>query len=105
MNHTTTNNHHSVVVENDDYTFVTLSNGTKLQGEELEEYCKRKGLCPLCAKTKIRTKTYKLFSKRKWEPLTILDETMTNKKKGNNTLSIRDFVYVRIVLHSIKPYD
>jgi len=45
----------------------------QLSGEELEEYCKKRGLCPLCATTRTRRRLFKLFKKNKWEPLTVTD--------------------------------
>ncbi len=46
-----------------------------LGGDELEQYCQKKGLCPLCAKTRTRKRVFQLFKrKNKWELLTLLDK-------------------------------
>ena len=44
--------------------------GKPLVGRDLEDYCRIRGLCPLCAKTKTRKRVFKLFKKNKWEPIT-----------------------------------
>jgi O-acetyl-ADP-ribose deacetylase (regulator of RNase III) len=49
------------------------SHGNPLSGRDLEDYCRLRGLCPLCAKTKTRKQVFKLFKKKnKWEPLTLI---------------------------------
>jgi hypothetical protein len=52
---------------------VEVSRGVVLVGEELEDYCKKRGLCPLCAKTKVKRRVFKLFRKNRWEPVTQLN--------------------------------
>ena len=44
--------------------------GKPLIGRDLEDYCRIRGLCPLCAKTKTRKRVFKLFKRNKWEPIT-----------------------------------
>jgi hypothetical protein len=53
---------------------VKLGTGASLEGDELEDYCKRRGLCPLCAKTRTRKRNFKLFKRNKWELLTVLNK-------------------------------
>jgi Ran GTPase-activating protein (RanGAP) involved in mRNA processing and transport len=53
------------------------SAGRLLKGDELEMHCKNRGLCPLCARTRVRKRVFKLFKKNKWEALTVQD------KEGN----------------------
>lgn len=55
---------------------VKLGGGLSLEGDELEDYCKRRGLCPLCAKTRTRKRAFRLFGKKRnqWELLTVLDK-------------------------------
>ena len=49
--------------------------GMVLTGEELEEHCKKNGLCPRCAKTKTHKRAFKLLKKNKWQPLTTTDSS------------------------------
>jgi Leucine-rich repeat (LRR) protein/O-acetyl-ADP-ribose deacetylase (regulator of RNase III) len=42
-----------------------------LGGEELEEYCKKHGLCNLCAQTKTHKRVFRLKKKNQWQPLTV----------------------------------
>jgi hypothetical protein len=42
-----------------------------LGGEELEEYCKKHGLCNLCAKTRTHKRAFRLKKKNQWQPLTV----------------------------------
>jgi Leucine Rich repeat len=51
--------------------------GVFLEGEALEEFCEKRGLCPLCARTKVRKRVFKLFKKNKWEPLTQISKDGT----------------------------
>jgi hypothetical protein len=71
--------HESVVVAKRDYmkhtNEVTIASGHILAGEELEDFCSERGLCPLCARTRTRRKIFKLFKRSRWERLTV-----TNKK-------------------------
>eukprot|EP00934_Nitzschia_sp_Nitz4_P000013 Nitzschia sp. Nitz4//scaffold12_size214221//67319//71587//NITZ4_001491-RA/size214221-processed-gene-0.153-mRNA-1//-1//CDS//3329534993//13//frame0 len=39
---------------------VTVAPGVSLSGDDLEKYCHKKGLCPLCAKTKIKRRELRL---------------------------------------------
>ena len=39
----------------------------------MEEYCKKRGLCPLCAKTRTRRRVFKVSKKNVWKPLTVQD--------------------------------
>ena len=48
--------------------------GRPLKGDELEMHCKKRGLCPLCARTRVRKRVFKLFKKNKWEALTVQDK-------------------------------
>ena len=48
--------------------------GRVLRGDDLELYCQKHGLCPLCARTKIQKRVVKLFKKNKWVPQTIMDK-------------------------------
>jgi len=59
---------------------VRINSGHMLYGEELEEFCSQRGLCPLCGKVKIKRKSFKLFKKSKWENLTVKSRT-TGKYK------------------------
>ncbi|KAL3899686.1 MAG: hypothetical protein SGARI_006403, partial [Bacillariaceae sp.] len=58
-------------------TKVEVTQGVYLQGDELEDYCRKRGLCPLCAHTKVRKKAFRLFQKNKWEPITKLNKDGT----------------------------
>lgn len=40
-------------------------------GEDLEEYCKKHGLCVLCAQTRTHKRAFRLSKKNKWQPLTV----------------------------------
>jgi len=40
-------------------------------GEGLEEYCKKHGLCNLCAVTKTHKRVFRIAKKNKWQPLTV----------------------------------
>eukprot|EP00339_Tiarina_fusa_P021777 CAMPEP_0117079836 /NCGR_PEP_ID=MMETSP0472-20121206/56345_1 /TAXON_ID=693140 ORGANISM="Tiarina fusus, Strain LIS" /NCGR_SAMPLE_ID=MMETSP0472 /ASSEMBLY_ACC=CAM_ASM_000603 /LENGTH=661 /DNA_ID=CAMNT_0004807261 /DNA_START=277 /DNA_END=2260 /DNA_ORIENTATION=+ len=42
-----------------------------LAGEELEEYCKKHGLCNLCARTRTHKRVFRLVKKNQWQPLTV----------------------------------
>lgn len=42
-----------------------------LGGEELEEYCKKHGLCHLCAQTRTHRRLFRLKKKNQWQPLTV----------------------------------
>lgn len=70
--------HESVVIakrENlTNNTGVTIASGHTLVGEELEDFCSQRGLCPLCARTKTRRKIFKLFKRSNWESLTVTDK-------------------------------
>ena len=46
------------------------SDGIPLSGEELENYCRKHGLCHLCARVKTHKRVFKLLKKNKWQPLT-----------------------------------
>ncbi|CAJ1954739.1 unnamed protein product [Cylindrotheca closterium] len=59
---------------------VRIKSGHMLYGEELEEFCSQRGLCPLCGRVKIKRKAFKLFKKSKWENLTVKSRT-TGKYK------------------------
>jgi hypothetical protein len=48
-----------------------------LTGEELEEYCNKHGLCPLCAVTQTHKRVFRLTKKNPWLPI-----TSTNKDDG-----------------------
>lgn len=56
---------------------VRLKTGVSLEGDALEDYCRTRGLCPLCAATRTRKRIVKIFKKNTWEPLTV-----TNKAGG-----------------------
>ncbi|KAL3921441.1 MAG: hypothetical protein SGILL_002745 [Bacillariaceae sp.] len=58
-------------------TKVEVTQGVFLEGDDLEDYCRKRGLCPLCATTKVRKKSFKLFKKNKWEPITKLSKDGT----------------------------
>jgi hypothetical protein len=57
---------------------VEVTQGVFLEGDELEDYCSKRGLCPLCAHTKVRKRAFKLFKKNKWEPVTKLSKDGTS---------------------------
>jgi Ran GTPase-activating protein (RanGAP) involved in mRNA processing and transport len=57
-----------------DAAVILDSDGNPLKGDELEMYCKNRGLCPLCARTRVRKRIFKLFKKNKWEGLTLTDK-------------------------------
>ena len=38
-------------------------------GEDLEDYCKKHGLCVLCAQTRTHKRVFRLSKKNKWQPL------------------------------------
>ncbi|VEU43877.1 unnamed protein product [Pseudo-nitzschia multistriata] len=67
-----------------------VSKGVFLHGRELEEFCQQRGLCPLCAKTKVKRKKG-VFGPKKWEPITALrngvvvatESSSGNKGKGS----------------------
>ena len=40
-------------------------------GEEFENYCRKHGLCNLCAQTKTHKREFKLVKKNQWKPLTV----------------------------------
>lgn len=42
-----------------------------LAGEDLEEYCKKHGLCNLCARTKTHKRVFRLKKKNQWQALTV----------------------------------
>eukprot|EP00934_Nitzschia_sp_Nitz4_P008939 Nitzschia sp. Nitz4//scaffold12_size214221//58847//63277//NITZ4_001489-RA/size214221-processed-gene-0.151-mRNA-1//-1//CDS//3329534987//8929//frame0 len=48
-----------------------------LDGEELEDYCMKHGLCNLCAETRTHKRVFRLKKKNQWQPLTI-----QNKEDG-----------------------
>jgi hypothetical protein len=56
---------------------VEVSHNIFLEGKTLEEYCNKRGLCPLCATTKVRKCVFKLFKKNEWEPITQLTKDGT----------------------------
>ena len=51
---------------------ISLRTGYILEGAELEEYCEKRGLCPLCGQTKVKKKVFRMFKKSTWEKLTVL---------------------------------
>lgn len=53
---------------------VALGTGYTLEGDELEDFCKKRGLCPLCALTRTRKKVFQLFKENKWELITELNK-------------------------------
>eukprot|EP00544_Gedaniella_sp_CCMP2646_P003457 CAMPEP_0202490704 /NCGR_PEP_ID=MMETSP1361-20130828/8028_1 /ASSEMBLY_ACC=CAM_ASM_000849 /TAXON_ID=210615 /ORGANISM="Staurosira complex sp., Strain CCMP2646" /LENGTH=91 /DNA_ID=CAMNT_0049120643 /DNA_START=72 /DNA_END=343 /DNA_ORIENTATION=+ len=53
-----------------------MINGKMYEGEELEEYCDKYGLCPLCGETKVKRKKAGLFSSIYWEQI----EIQTNRR-------------------------
>ena len=53
---------------------VQLKTGVSLEGDELEDYCRKRGLCPLCARTRTRKRLFKFFKKNKWEALTVTNK-------------------------------
>ncbi|KAG7359457.1 hypothetical protein IV203_034555 [Nitzschia inconspicua] len=57
---------------------VEVAPGISLEGEALEEFCNKRGLCPLCARTRVRKRAFKLFKKNKWEPITQLSKDGTS---------------------------
>ena len=42
-----------------------------LDGEELEEYCQKHGLCHLCAQTRTHKRVFRLKKKNQWQPMTV----------------------------------
>lgn len=58
-----------------------------LGGEELEEYCKKHGLCNLCAQTRTHKRVFRLKKKNQWQPLTVGMKVKNgggNKQGGGN---------------------
>ena len=55
------------VYSDEDYEMPQVALG----GEELEEYCKKHGLCNLCAQTRTHKRVFRLKKKNQWQPLTI----------------------------------
>jgi Ran GTPase-activating protein (RanGAP) involved in mRNA processing and transport len=45
--------------------------GLGMVGEEFENYCKKHGLCNLCAQTKTHKRVFKLAKKNQWQPITL----------------------------------
>lgn len=59
-----------------------VADGIYLQGDELDEYCLKNGLCNKCGKTKVRRKVKKVFGSTKWEPITTVKvETLLKSSK------------------------
>ncbi len=55
----------------EDYYFEPHKNEhLTLGGEELEEYCKKHGLCHLCAQSRTHKRVFRLKKKNQWQPLT-----------------------------------
>lgn len=46
-------------------------NQIALGGEELEDYCKKHGLCSLCAQTRTHKRVFRLKKKNQWQALTV----------------------------------
>ena len=45
--------------------------GVVLSGKELEEHCRKNGLCHLCAKVRTHKRVFQVINKNKWQPLTV----------------------------------
>lgn len=52
-------------------TTTTTRGSLGMVGEEFESYCKKHGLCNLCAQTKTHKREFKLVKKNQWKPLTV----------------------------------
>jgi Ran GTPase-activating protein (RanGAP) involved in mRNA processing and transport/O-acetyl-ADP-ribose deacetylase (regulator of RNase III) len=45
--------------------------GVALSGTELEDYCRRHGLCHLCAKVRTHKRVFQVLKTNKWQPITV----------------------------------
>lgn len=62
-----------------------------LSGEELDDYCRNRGICKRCVKVVTHKRIVKLFGKGiKWEPLTVRKVKQIQRQQGDNNGSKQD---------------